>query len=270
MVEIHNTPWGEVHCYVLDESRSLARPPYQRHELEKEFHVSPFMDMDMHYDWRFREPGETLNVHMESFRENKKFFDATLTLRRREITGSLLNRVLWTYPPMTLKVTAMIYWQALRLRLKKAPFYAHPEKEGGRRAQTMKRSVAEQEIPSIWSREGRPADRLARRLLLQRLKNLKTGSLTLVDGDEQFTFGDPAGPEDLRVTVTVTDQRFYRSLVFGGSIGAGESYMAGYWGCDDLTALTRLVVLNEGVLLEVEGGLARLAAPAAQTLPLEK
>ena len=133
VVEIHNTPWGEVHCYVLDESRSLARPPYQRHELEKEFHVSPFMDMDMHYDWRFREPRETLNVHMESFKENKKFFDATLTLRRREITGPLLNRVLWTYPLMTLKVTAMIYWQALRLRLKKAPFYAHPEKraEGG-------------------------------------------------------------------------------------------------------------------------------------------
>ena len=128
VVEIHNTPWGEAHCYVLDESRSLAGPPYQRHEIEKEFHVSPFMDMDMHYDWRFREPGETLNVHMESFKENKKFFDATLTLRRREITGPLLNRVLWTYPLMTLKVTAMIYWQALRLRLKKAPFYAHPEK----------------------------------------------------------------------------------------------------------------------------------------------
>jgi len=125
----------------------------------------------------------------------------------------------------------------------------------------MKRSVAEQEIPSIWSREGRLADRVARRLLLQRLKNLKTGTLTLVDGDEQFAFGDPAGPGNLRVTVMVTDQRFYRSLVFGGSIGAGESYMAGYWRCDDLTALTRLVVLNEGVLLEVEGGLALLAAP---------
>ncbi len=125
----------------------------------------------------------------------------------------------------------------------------------------MKRSVAEQEIPSIWSREGRPADRLARRLLLQRLKNLKTGCLTLVDGGERLPFGDPAGPEDLRVTVTVTDQRFYRSLVFGGSIGAGESYMAGYWRGDDLTALTRLVVLNERVLLEVEGGLALLAAP---------
>jgi cyclopropane-fatty-acyl-phospholipid synthase len=125
----------------------------------------------------------------------------------------------------------------------------------------MKRSVAAQEISSIWSREGRPVDRVTRRLLLQRLKNLKTGFLTLVEGEERVTFGDPEGPEDLHVTVTVSDQRFYRSLVFGGSIGAGESYMAGYWRCDDLTALTRLVVLNEGVLLEVEGGLARLAAP---------
>jgi DUF1365 family protein len=135
VVEIHNTPWGQVHCYVLDGSRNQARPPFQRHELDKEFHVSPFMDMGMHYDWRFREPGETLTVHMESFQEEKKFFDATLTLRRREITGSLLNRLLWTPPPMTLKVTAMIYWQALRLWLKKAPFFPHPEKrtEGGLR-----------------------------------------------------------------------------------------------------------------------------------------
>jgi cyclopropane-fatty-acyl-phospholipid synthase len=125
----------------------------------------------------------------------------------------------------------------------------------------MKRSVAEQEISSIWFREGRPVDRVARRLLLKRLRNLKTGWLTLVEGEERFTFGDPAGPEDLRVTVNVSDRRFYRSLVFGGSIGAGESYMAGYWTCDDLTALTRLVVRNETVLLEVEGGAALLAAP---------
>ena len=103
-------------------------PPYRRHELEKAFHVSPFMDMDMQYDWRFREPGETVGVHMESYREKVKYFDATLTLRRHEITGSLLNRVLLTYPPLTLKVSTMIYWQALRLWRKKVPFYTHPEK----------------------------------------------------------------------------------------------------------------------------------------------
>lgn len=126
VVEIRNTPWGETHCYVLDKSGSLDGPPFQRHQLEKQFHVSPFMDMDMHYDWRFREPGETVTVHMESYRQALKYFDATLTLRRHEITKTLLNRVLLTHPPMTLKVLTMIYWQALRLWLKKTPFYTHP------------------------------------------------------------------------------------------------------------------------------------------------
>jgi DUF1365 family protein len=128
VVEIHNTPWGEVHCYVLDESENQADPPFRRHELKKEFHISPFMDLGMHYDWRFREPGETLTVHMQSFQEDQRFFDATLTLRRKEISRSLLNRVLVRYPAMTMKVITMIHWQALRLWLKKVPFYVHPSK----------------------------------------------------------------------------------------------------------------------------------------------
>jgi DUF1365 family protein len=130
VVEIHNTPWGEVHCYVLDEHQNRANPPFRRYELEKEFHVSPFMDLGMHYEWRFREPAETLTIHMQSFQEDQKFFDATLTLRRQEINKSLLNRVLLQYPAMTLKVITMIHWQALRLWLKKAPFYVHPRKRG--------------------------------------------------------------------------------------------------------------------------------------------
>ncbi len=128
VVEIHNTPWGEAHCYVLDESQNRANPPFRRYELDKEFHVSPFMDMDMHYDWRFREPGETLTAHMQSFREDRKFFDATLILRRQEMNRALLDRVLVTYPAMTLKVITMIHWQAVRLWLKRAPFYIHPRK----------------------------------------------------------------------------------------------------------------------------------------------
>jgi hypothetical protein len=86
------------------------------------------MDLGMHYDWRFREPGQTLTVHMQSFDQGQKFFDATLTLRRQEISRSLLNRVLVQYPPMTMKVITMIHWQAFRLWLKKVPFYVHPSK----------------------------------------------------------------------------------------------------------------------------------------------
>jgi cyclopropane-fatty-acyl-phospholipid synthase len=109
--------------------------------------------------------------------------------------------------------------------------------------------------------KGELADRLARWLLLKRLAYLETGYFTLLEGEKRFTFGDPAGPKDLCATIKVFHQRFYRSIVFGGSVGAAEAYMAGYWDCDDLTVLTRIAVLNERLLQEIEGGLALLTAP---------
>ena len=69
-----------------------------------------------------------MNVHIENHRKGEKLFDATLQLRRREITGASLARVLIQYPLMTFKVVWSIHWQALRLWLKRVPFIAHPEK----------------------------------------------------------------------------------------------------------------------------------------------
>ncbi len=129
VVQIHNTPWGEEHCYVLDEAQNEhPSPGFKRFQFAKAFHVSPFMPMDIWYDWRFKDPGETLSAHFTNYREGKKIFDATLTLTRRELNPRNLTRVLLSYPPMTLKVIAMIYWQALRLWLKGAKFYRHPRK----------------------------------------------------------------------------------------------------------------------------------------------
>ena len=131
VTEIHNTPWLEEHPYVLGDSlNEHDRPEWRRFRFSKEFHVSPFMDMDIAYDWRFRMPGEKLNVHMINYRHGKKIFDASLALDRREIDAAALTRALTCYPLMTFKVTALIYWQALRLRLKKAPFFSHPAKRG--------------------------------------------------------------------------------------------------------------------------------------------
>jgi DUF1365 family protein len=129
VAEIHNTPWGEEYCYVLGED--LNEHPvegWKRYQFNKNFHISPFMDMDIWYDWRFREPGKLLSVHMNNSEKGKKLFDATLTLNRREIDSYALNRVLLAYPFMTLKVTTMIYLQALRLWSKGTPFYVHPDK----------------------------------------------------------------------------------------------------------------------------------------------
>jgi DUF1365 family protein len=97
-----------------------------RYRLTKEFHVSPFMPMDLMYDWRFSQPGERLSVHMEDLQDDRKIFDATLTLERRAISGTALATALVSFPLMTARVVIGIYWQALRLWLKRIPFHSHP------------------------------------------------------------------------------------------------------------------------------------------------
>ncbi|MBI5551629.1 MAG: DUF1365 domain-containing protein [Desulfobacterales bacterium] len=131
VVEIHNTPWGEVFCYVLPEARNehpLAQ--WRRFRFAKAFHVSPFIDMDIDYDWRFRVPGDQIRVHMIDYQGGAPLFDASLRLQRRPISHQSLTRVLFQYPLMTGKVIGLIYFQALRLLLKKTPFYEHPQKSG--------------------------------------------------------------------------------------------------------------------------------------------
>jgi uncharacterized protein len=128
VAEITNTPWGERHAYVLSESMNSGRAYTKRYQLDKIFHVSPFMDMVMHYDWRFSHPGEQLNVHMENLQDGKKLFDATLTLDRRPLTSGALAYALLAFPLVTVKVVSAIYWQALRLWLKRIPTHTHPGK----------------------------------------------------------------------------------------------------------------------------------------------
>ena len=129
IVEIHNTPWGERHCYVLNAAQNEhSVNTWRRHRFAKTFHVSPFIDMGIHYDWRFRLPDDLIRVHMIDFENGEKLFDASLALQRRRISRQALTRVLLSYPVMTAKVTTLIYWQALRLLLKRTPVFTHPRK----------------------------------------------------------------------------------------------------------------------------------------------
>lgn len=129
VAEVNNTPWGERHCYVLDALESGSHALQARSI--KAMHVSPFHPMAVEYLWHFLPPGETLGVRMklqpagQGMRDDRASFDATLAMRRVPIGTWTLAGALLKFPFMTAQVIAMIYWQALRLWLKRVPVHDH-------------------------------------------------------------------------------------------------------------------------------------------------
>jgi DUF1365 family protein len=126
LADVSNTPWGERHAYAIEANGERVVSA----RIAKRFHVSPLMGMDHVYEWRTSVPGDELQVHISSRRDGRVAFDATLSLQRRELAPDIARRMLIRYPAMTAGVVARIYWQALRLRLKGAPWHPHPERSG--------------------------------------------------------------------------------------------------------------------------------------------
>ena len=109
-------------------------------------------------------------------------------------------------------------------------------------------------------------DGLAARALRDRLARIRHGSIHLVHDGSEARYGNAGAPGGLQATVQVHDARFWSEVAFGGTIGAGEAYMQGYWSSDDLTALVRILLRNRDVLDGMETGLARLTAPVHRWL----
>ncbi len=112
-------------------------------------------------------------------------------------------------------------------------------------------------LPLTAPRRASTLQALARRLVLDKLARLQSGQLLVREADRQWQLG--AG--DPLLQVEVRNPAFWPALAFGGTVGAGESFMAGDWDCEDLTGLVSLLLRNRPAMMDMEGGIARLSAP---------
>ena len=99
---------------------------------------------------------------------------------------------------------------------------------------------------------------VARRLVIALLEKLEYGCLRLHEGDQVMLFGQAPEQSDLVADIRVLDPRLYTDLVFGGSIGAGESYMSDYWQSNNLTSVVRIFARNLSVLDAMDAKQSRL------------
>lgn len=95
-------------------------------------------------------------------------------------------------------------------------------------------------------------DNFARNTLLKLLGKIEKGHLTIEDKGQIYSFGEPQDKAKLIAHISVTQPAFYREVLFGGSIGAGESYMFKNWWSPDLVQVIRLMAVNMSVLQQLD------------------
>jgi uncharacterized protein len=90
---------------------------------KKYFYVSPFIDHDTDFDFNLQVPGDKLNIRIDDYKEEERFFISTLTGVKRQFTTWNLFRYSIAFPFITLKIITLIHWNALLLWLKKLPYH---------------------------------------------------------------------------------------------------------------------------------------------------
>lgn len=121
--EVNNTPWNERHIYL----QKIPKEDINSWTQSKQFHVSPFLPMNLQYVWKINIPSKQVRIYLACV-DNKIIFRATLKLMQSTLN---LKNCLTTFllsPVITVLTVFRIYWQALIIFSKKIPFYQHPGK----------------------------------------------------------------------------------------------------------------------------------------------
>lgn len=136
LAEVSNTPWNERYYYLLDACNEATWVH------SKAFHVSPFNPIDQEYRWKLKPINPNLSIHLECYREGKQF-DATMKMTKQAFSSRVLLKHLVITPVLAVKMLVGIYWHALKLWIKGAPFYSHPKYKQSDEAQSNRSAKVE-------------------------------------------------------------------------------------------------------------------------------
>lgn len=123
LAEVTNT-FREVKPFFLGPETQAAAEGTFRLRLPKHFYVSPYSDVDVAFDFTLRPPGQRLSVQIDDYVGPERTLTSTVTGPRRPLTNARLAWFTLKYPLLTLRVIGLIHWHALRLWLKRVPWFA--------------------------------------------------------------------------------------------------------------------------------------------------
>lgn len=127
LAEVHNT-FGEQHTYLCANPDHSFISPDSWIEAEKVFHVSPFLEREGSYKFRFDVKKETLSIWIDYYdAKTKKQLITSLIGSLAPLTANNLRKAFWQHPMVTIKVIFLIHWQALKLILKGIKYIAKPK-----------------------------------------------------------------------------------------------------------------------------------------------
>lgn len=125
LAEVSNTPWNERHYYLVDVplKQSEKATDNAKNICKKDFHVSPFMELNMNYHWNVNRPDNNLHINIQNFTpdNSSKVFEANMSLRKKPLKTLTLLKSWLSLPFTIIKIVSLIYWQALKLLIKRIP-----------------------------------------------------------------------------------------------------------------------------------------------------
>ena len=130
VAEVHNTPWNERFTYVHDIDSSdgeIDDQGFHVAKFDKQFHVSPFMPMDLQYRWKYRISDTEFYIKMGLSKNDEPIFSASMSLNGKPLTRAQANFLPFRYPLVCINTVLAIYYQALCLWFKRVPFFSHPK-----------------------------------------------------------------------------------------------------------------------------------------------